>query len=78
MSTNENQALQKESPKFFYVYILNCKDGGIYTGCTSNLRERFNRHQKGWVPITKERLPVQLAWCCSFPDRVERLNLSSI
>ncbi|MBK6996263.1 MAG: GIY-YIG nuclease family protein [Lewinellaceae bacterium] len=41
MSTNENQTPQKESPKFFYVYILNCKDGGLYTGCTSNLRERF-------------------------------------
>ena len=69
MQTNENQTPQNESPKFFYVYILNCNDGGIYTGCTSNLQERFNRHQKGWVPITKDRIPLRLAWCCSFPDK---------
>jgi len=69
MQTNENQSPKNENPKFFYVYILHCNDGGIYTGCTSDLQERFNRHQKGWVPITKERLPVRLAWCCSFPDR---------
>jgi len=69
MPTNENQSPQAETPKFFYVYILNCKDGGIYTGCTGNLRERITRHQKGWVPITKERLPVRLAWCCAFPER---------
>jgi putative endonuclease len=69
MPNNEKQSPQSGSPKFFYVYILHCNDGGIYTGCTSNLKERFYRHQKGWVPITKERLPVRLAWCGAFPER---------
>ncbi|MDO8970034.1 MAG: GIY-YIG nuclease family protein [Saprospiraceae bacterium] len=68
MSTNENQI---ENSKFFYVYILHCNDGGLYTGCTSNLKERFNRHQNGWVPIAKDRLTVQLAWCCAFPERTK-------
>ncbi len=44
----------------YYVYILMCLDGKLYTGCTENLRERIERHQKGQVPATKERLPMKL------------------
>jgi putative endonuclease len=58
-----------ENARFFYVYILLCNDGDLYTGCTHNLKERINRHRKGWVPITKERLPVHLLWSGAFPDR---------
>jgi len=65
---DENKPLD-ENAKFFYVYILLCSDGDHYTGCTSNLKERMNRHQKGWVEVTKNRLPVMLLWCCAFPDQ---------
>jgi len=60
-----------EHSKFYYVYILRCNDGNFYTGCTGNLKERILRHQKGWVPITKDRIPVKLLWCCAFPDRTK-------
>ncbi len=44
-----------------YVYILySQKDLKLYTGCTSNLEERLNRHHKGWVPATKHRRPLVL------------------
>jgi putative endonuclease len=65
----EQETIQTASAKFYYVYILRCKDANLYTGCTSNLKERFTRHQKGWVEITKDRRPVQLAWCCAFPNK---------
>ena len=65
----EIEDLAPENAKFYYVYILRCHDGDLYTGCTHNLKERFHRHQQGWVPITKARRPVQLLWCCAFPDR---------
>ena len=65
----EEEIHQTGTVRFYYVYILMCSDSQYYTGCTSNLKERFTRHQKGWVDITKNRRPVQLAWCCSFPDR---------
>ena len=68
MSTCENKEETKTS-KFFYVYILACNDGQLYTGCTRNLKERFNRHQKGWIPITKDKIPVKLAWCGAFPEQ---------
>ncbi len=30
----------------YYVYLLQCNDGSIYTGTTNNLERRFNEHQK--------------------------------
>jgi len=29
------------------VYILECKDGSLYTGITDNLQRRFEEHQTG-------------------------------
>jgi predicted GIY-YIG superfamily endonuclease len=52
-----------------YVYILKCNDGGSYTGCTNNLKERFGRHVNGDVPATKSRLPVELIFYCAFKDK---------
>lgn len=44
----------------WYVYILRCSNGEYYKGCTNNIQERFNRHQKGYVESTKNCLPVEL------------------
>jgi len=52
----------------FYVYFLKCKDGP-YTGCTSNLKERITRHQKGQVPATANRLPIALIAYFAFSDK---------
>jgi predicted GIY-YIG superfamily endonuclease len=43
----------------YYVYSLKCKDG-YYVGCTENIEERIHRHTKGFVPATKNRLPISL------------------
>ncbi len=53
----------------FYVYILLCSDGSPYTGCTADLRARFQRHIDGHVPATKQRLPVKLIFYCAFVDK---------
>ena len=44
----------------YYVYILKLNDNSPYTGCTEDLKARIDRHQKGYVPATKNKLPVQL------------------
>jgi predicted GIY-YIG superfamily endonuclease len=33
------------------------------------MHERLNRHQKGWVPATKGRLPVVLKVFTTFSDK---------
>jgi putative endonuclease len=53
----------------YYVYILRCSDGRSYVGCTHDLKERFQRHCKGYVPATKAHLPVTLLFYCAFPDK---------
>lgn len=53
----------------YYVYILQTADGSPYTGCTRDLKERFQRHIKGYIPATKFRLPVDLIFYCAFKDK---------
>jgi len=52
-----------------YVYLLRCSDRKIYTGCTSNLESRLNRHLKGLVSYTSKRLPVELISYTAFHNK---------
>lgn len=52
----------------YYIYSLKCKDG-YYIGCTNNLEERLERHRKGNVPATVNRLPVNLDFCFAILDK---------
>ena len=46
-----------------YVYVLKSeKDGNMYVGCTTDLRERFSLHNAGKVKPTRERRPFQLVY----------------
>jgi putative endonuclease len=52
-----------------YVYILKCSNDTLYTGCTNNLQERFQRHSSGWVESTKRLLPLTLVFYSAFSDK---------
>jgi len=58
----------------YYVYILKCNDGKPYIGCTDDLKDRLRRHQSGWVPATKHRLPVTLQTYIVFQDKYKAYN----
>ena len=53
----------------WYVYILKCNNGTIYTGCTNNLGDRIKRHNLGQVIATKNILPVELVTYIAFTDK---------
>lgn len=53
----------------YFVYILQCSDSSYYTGCTSNLKNRIERHNKGQVHYTKDKLPVKLITYTAFSDK---------
>jgi predicted GIY-YIG superfamily endonuclease len=57
------------SQQFWYVYILKCKDGSIYSGCTNNLEDRIKRHNLGQVLATKKILPVEIVTYIAFSDK---------
>jgi len=53
----------------YYVYLLKCVDGKTYIGCTDNLKDRKNRHDKDQILATKNRLPVTLDAYFAFKDK---------
>lgn len=59
---------------FYYVYYLNNIHNIPYIGCTNNLKDRFERHNKGYVPATKELRPVKLIWYGCFEDKYLAFN----
>lgn len=47
----------------YYVYVLKSNEDGKWdTGCTSDLRKRFNLHNEGCVPSTKGRVPFKIIY----------------
>ena len=54
----------------YYTYILkSLKDEGIYTGYTTDIDDRLNRHFKGQVTATKNRLPLELVVYFTFTNK---------
>ena len=52
------------------VYILECADGSLYTGMTSDVERRMREHSSGrGGRYTRTHLPVRLAYVESVADR---------
>ena len=55
----------------YYLYILECADGTLYTGITTDLARRVEEHngsEKG-AKYTRTRRPVKLCYSESCKDR---------
>ena len=49
--------------KYRYVYVLrSLKDRNYYVGFTKNLNSRLDTHNKGLVPSTRNRTPLELVY----------------
>jgi putative endonuclease len=58
----------------FYVYVLKSKkDGQLYTGFTTNLKERFRKHNKGQVVVTKFRRPFYLVYYEAYKNKKDAI-----
>jgi predicted GIY-YIG superfamily endonuclease len=45
------------------VYVLRCRTGQLYTGCTNDLERRVREHNSGTASkFTRSRLPVTLVY----------------
>jgi len=55
----------------YFVYILQCNDGTLYTGITSDLARRVREHNdsKLGAKYTKARRPVKVVYSAEFADR---------
>lgn len=54
----------------WYMYLLSCSDGTLYTGITPDLQTRIQLHNTGrGAKYTARRLPVHLKGAWRFPNR---------
>ncbi|WP_455233243.1 GIY-YIG nuclease family protein [Geopseudomonas aromaticivorans] len=56
--------------KPWHLYLLECRDGSLYAGVTTDLANRFSAHANGTgAKYTRANPPVRFAATAAFPDR---------
>ena len=64
--------MKKPSGNSWFVYLLRCADGSLYTGITKDVSHRCQQHNDGTASrYTRSRRPTRLVW------HEARLNRSS-
>jgi len=54
----------------YWIYILRCCDGSLYTGSTTDPIQRLKVHQSGkGAKYTRSRLPVELVYQEKLTDK---------
>ena len=63
MQERERRRRFKEAGSRWFVYILQCQDGSLYTGITKDLERRLKMHNEGKASrYTRTRRPVVLRY----------------
>jgi len=55
----------------FYIYILKCEDGYLYTGITNNINRRLQEHQTDLCLNTKNRGKIEVYYKEAFKTRID-------
>ncbi len=59
----------------WYVYVLRCGDGTLYTGSTDDVARRLEAHRTGkGAKYTRGRGPLELVYTEECPDRSAALR----
>jgi putative endonuclease len=54
----------------WFVYLIECRDGSIYTGITVDVEARYNAHASGkGARYTRSHPPQHLLAVLEYPDR---------
>ena len=54
----------------WFVYLLECRDGSLYTGITVDVPRRYAEHVAGTgARYTRSHPPKRLLGHCAYPDR---------
>ena len=61
--------------KIWYMYVVRCSDGSLYTGITTNVRRRVHEHNstKRAARYTRARRPVYLVYHHRCANRAEAM-----
>ena len=55
----------------WFVYLLKCSDGAIYTGCTIDVIRRIHEHNSHKIHFTKDKTPVTLITYLAFSNKYQ-------
>ncbi|MCX6722225.1 MAG: GIY-YIG nuclease family protein [Candidatus Staskawiczbacteria bacterium] len=59
----------------WFVYIIRCKDGSLYTGATNDLEKRFADHKSGkGAKYTKSHIPEEIVFSKKFRSKIKALK----
>jgi putative endonuclease len=59
----------------YFLYILECSDGSLYTGITTDVERRLDEHKKGkGGHFTRSRAAVRIVYTEKHPDRSAALK----
>ena len=61
----------------YFVYVVRCNDGTLYTGYTNDLEARLRTHNgegKGGAKYTRSRRPVTLVYHEEYAQKSEALR----
>ena len=65
----------KPSGEKWFVYIVRCADGSLYTGITKDVKRRCQQHNAGTASrYTRSRLPVKLVYQEAHPSQSSALK----
>jgi len=54
----------------WYVYLIECRDGSVYTGISTDVERRYAQHAAGkGARYTRARPPLRLLARFEYPDR---------
>jgi putative endonuclease len=63
------------SNKPWFLYLIECNDGSIYTGITTDVALRYAAHESGkGARYTRTHPPARLLACVEYPDRSTALK----
>lgn len=61
-----------------YIYVVECSDGTLYTGYTTDIQHRIKTHNAGkGAKYTRSRLPVKLIYQESFDSKESAMSAES-
>ena len=76
LSSGYNDNTVSTTTKTWYVYLLECADGTLYTGITTDPQRRLEQHNRGRAArYTRTRRPVRLLGSQAIEGRVAALKL---
>ena len=75
MQKKDRRSGRKASGEEWFVYMLRCADGSLYTGIAKDVKRRCQQHNAGTASrYTRSRLPVEMVYQEDYPSQSSALK----